>query len=89
MPSSSQQAYEEILALLSNVLDTAEDDITRSALDPVAALRTRVETLTTALRISLVALSCHGQKKDFIIKASHEIAQIVQLQEAWNQGDEA
>jgi hypothetical protein len=64
-------------------VDSAADDIALAALDPIAALRTRVDTLTTALSVALIALSCYGQKESFVIKAAQEIHKINELKEAW------
>jgi len=77
--------YQNILALLSNLIDNTEDNLSLSAIDPIQALRMRVDSLTTALRITLIALSCYDQKASFIRKASQEITKLLNLQEAWQQ----
>jgi hypothetical protein len=76
--------YNDILALLGKLIDSTEEDLSLSALDPLHALRMRVESLSTALRITLIALSCYGQKESFIRKASQEIGKLLSLQEAWD-----
>ncbi len=79
-----KKAYSDILALLDNLIDSAEDqDLSTLSKDPLAALRTRVETLTTALRVALLALSCHGQTEAFAQKVAVEIKQILELKKAW------
>ena len=77
-------AYSEILGALDQLIDSAEDDISRAALDPVAALRAKCATLTVALRMCLLALSCHGQKKDFARQIAQNLDQIVKLKEVWD-----
>jgi hypothetical protein len=77
--------YSEILAMLDQLLDSAEDDLSRAALDPVAAVRAKCATLTVALRMCLLALSCHGQKEDFARQIAENLDQIVSLKTRWNE----
>jgi hypothetical protein len=70
--------------MMDQLLDTADDDLSRAAMDPLAALRVKCQTLTTALRISLLALSCHGQKEDFARQIAQNIDTIIAIKDKWN-----
>jgi hypothetical protein len=76
--------YSDILAAMDQLLDSAEDDISRASMDPLAAVRAKCATLTVALRMSLLALSCHGQKKDFARQIAQNLEQIVQIKAQWD-----
>lgn len=84
---AKSEAYSLILQAIDQLLDAAEDDLAREALDPLAALRTRCTTLTVALRVTLLALSCHGQKETFIKEIAQNLNTFVQLKEVWNQNE--
>jgi hypothetical protein len=79
------ESYSEILAMLDQLLDTAEDDLARASMDPLAAVRAKCATLTVALRMCLLALSCHGQKEDFARQIAQNLDQIVDLKTRWNE----
>lgn len=77
--------YSEILGMLDQLLDSAEDDLSREAMEPVAAVRAKCATLTVALRMCLLALSCHGQEKDFARQIAENLDTIVRLKTVWNE----
>lgn len=86
-PKVEANPYNEILAMLDQLLDSAEDDISRAALDPLAALRAKCATLTVALRMCLLALSCHGQTKAFAGQIAKNLDTIVQLRKVWDDSE--
>lgn len=86
-PEPEPDPYSEILAMLDQLLDSAEDDLSREAMDPLAALRAKCATLTVALRMCLLALSCHGQQEDFARQIAENLDTIVKLKEVWNEAE--